>query len=182
LDAYDLVDRLAHGPSRVAAWNAYAAQTYADKLDEASGTFDADTAEIADSLASLARTWIDYAQRPADPTLVRDLPSDSLPHWRKPIRSHEQLVGMRDALDALRTYVAFDLERAHIDPPVAEELRAQLAAIDKRVETAQLLWIANAPPALRAGIADALSNGLDEVYELGQKVARVADPGAPITE
>jgi hypothetical protein len=50
IDAYDLVDELPRGQARLAAWNAYALQTYGDKLLAASETANyvpADTAFVS---------------------------------------------------------------------------------------------------------------------------------------
>ena len=160
-DAYDLVDRLPRGPARVAAWNAYACQTYADKLIAAcrdSGRTRPDTALLVRDLSALVLVWLDCAEGADAP---RDLP---FPHWHTPDRSWEQLVGMRETLEALRTYVAFDLAQTGGD-------EAELRVIDESLETVSSLWIRRPPPELRAGIGGALRNGLDAAYALGQRLA-----------
>lgn len=160
-DAYDLVDRLPRGPARVAAWNAYACQTYADKLAAAwreSGRTRSDTAALVRDLYALVPVWLECAEGVGTP---RDLP---FPHWHTPDRSWEQLVGMRDTLEALRTYLAFDLAQTGGD-------EAELGAVDAALETVASLWIRRPPPELRAGISDALRRGLDAAYALGQRLA-----------
>ena len=175
-DAYDLVDELPRGPARLAAWSAYALQTYGDKLIAASQTeyhVRADTAHLARGLYQLAATCLecarDAASDPARP-LRRDLPA-RLPHWHTAIRAHEQLVGMRGALDALRVYIAYDLESGAEDDASLRGMREGLAAIDAKLETVDRLWIVRPPAALRGGIGDALTTGLDQAYELGGLLA-----------
>ena len=113
-EVYELVDTLPRGPARVAAWNAYALQTYGDKLTAA--CYAADTADVGRRAYSLAEEWLQRARQPAaGPGDARPALPDALPHWHTPIRSHAQLVGMREALEALRTYVAFDLQSSPAD-------------------------------------------------------------------
>jgi hypothetical protein len=160
-DAYDLVDRLPRGTGRVAAWNAYVCQTYADKLVDAcrdSRFARSDTAAIVRDLYDLVPVWLDRAEGAGAP---RDLP---FPHWHTPDRCWEQLVGMRETLEALRTYLAFDLVQTGGD-------EAELGTIDASLETVTSLWIKRPPPELRAGIGDVLRRGLDAAYALGQKLA-----------
>jgi hypothetical protein len=160
-DAYDLVDRLPRGPARVAAWNAYVCQTYADKLVDAcreSGVARFDTAGLVRDLYALVPVWLQCADGAGAP---RDLP---FPHWHTPDRCWEQLVGMRQTLEALRTYLAFDLAQTGGD-------EAELGTVDASLETVTSLWIRRPPPELRAGIGDALRRGLDAAYALGQRLA-----------
>jgi hypothetical protein len=160
-DAYDLVDRLPRGPARVAAWNAYACQTYADKLVAAcrdSGRTRPDTALLVRDLSARVLVWLECADG-ADPPHDR-----AFPHWHTPDRCWEQLVGMRETLEALRTYVAFDLEQTG-------GADGELRTIDESLETVSSLWIRRPPPELRAGIGDALLRGLDAAYALGQRLA-----------
>jgi len=160
-DSYDLVDRLPRSPARVAAWNAYVCQTYADKLVAAcrdSGVARSDTAGLVSDLYALVPVWLECAEGAGAP---RDLP---FPHWHTPDRCWEQLVGMRETLEALRTYLAFDLAQTGGD-------EAELAAIDSELETVMSLWIRRPPPELRTGVGDALRRGLDAAYALGQRLA-----------
>jgi hypothetical protein len=150
LSAYELVDRLPSGPARAAAWAAYALTTYADKLRAADGTSDV----VAEAYANAA-ACLDVARDGGGA-----LP-DALPHWRTPVRSREQLVGMRDALDALRTYLAYELRDADATP--IARIDAQLARVDE-------LWIERPPDAIRGAIGSALAIGLDEAYTLGRRL------------
>jgi hypothetical protein len=169
-DAYDLVDALPRGPARLAAWNAYALQTYADKLTSASQA--ADTAHVCRTAYQLVDTCLQRAQQLAsEPADAHVSVPDALPHWHTPIRSQEQLVGMREALDALRTYVAFDLQTLPAGGTSAREYADRLAAIDAELQTVDLLWIARPPAELRGGIGDALARGLDMAFKLGQLLA-----------
>jgi hypothetical protein len=175
-DAYDLVDYLPRGAARLAAWNAYVLQTYADKLIAASQTSKyvrADSAEIAEGLFRLVGLWLEEARQlmsnPDAPLTVA--PGEPLPHWHTPVRSQEQLVGMRDALVALHAYVAYDLQNFSAADTFLR-LREELAKIDRLIETVDILWIARPPAELRGGIGDALSKALDQTYALGQLLAQ----------
>jgi len=153
VDAADLVEHLEHGPARSAAWAAYAQQTYADKLVAAcarDGYLAPDTAGVACAAYRCAAAALDVA-RGGDGTVPT-----SLPHWRTPFRTHDQLVGMRDALESLRTYLAY----AH--PDGVPEIDAKLAKVER-------LWIERAPDAIRGALGDALANGLDLAYETGRR-------------
>ena len=149
VSAYELVDELPSGAARAAAWAAYALTTYADKLLAADGRSDV----VAEAYARAA-ACLDAARG------VGEVP-DALPHWRTPIRTREQLVGMRDALDALRTYLAYELKSAA--PPELARVDAQLARVDQ-------LWIERPPPEIRGALGSALAIGLDEAYALGRRL------------
>lgn len=99
----------------------------------------------------------------------RPLPA-GLPRWRTVPRDADQLRGMREALEALRTHVAYDLERLGDERTVAA-LRRELERVDERLATVDLLWIEHPPPEIRGGIGDALVTGLDLVLVLGQRLA-----------
>jgi Histidine kinase len=150
VSAYELVDQLPSGPARAAAWAAYAQTTYADKLLAADGRSDV----VAEAYAR-ATACLDVAQNGGGA-----LPA-ALPHWRTPVRSREQLRGMRDALDALRTYLAYELHDEHAP---------QLARIDAQLARADELWIDRPPDEIRGAIGSALAIGLDEAYALGRQL------------
>ena len=78
------------------------------------------------------------------------------------MRSRDQLVGMRNTLDALRTYVAYAL---------SPELEPRLHAVDKRLRAVDALWIERPTPELRGGIGDRLAAGIREAIALGQVLA-----------
>lgn len=150
-DAYDLVDRLPHGPARAAAWNAYVCQTYADKLAESCTRAPETAAPYARALYDLARSWLERAHAPSGRLDLK------LPPWGTLTRSREELVAMRETLYALRTYVAFEI--GDDDP--------QLAAIDEQIAIVDGLWIARPTPELRAGIGSALMTGIKAAAALG---------------
>jgi hypothetical protein len=154
--ASDLVDSLPSTPARSAAWAAYALEAYGDALLAAcarDGYVDVETAPVARRAFVLAGICVDVARGGAG-----DVPR-SLPHWQTVPRSHEQLVGMRETLESLRTYLAYELgsDDAEIAP-----IDAELAKVDR-------LWIAHAPAEIRGGLGDALANGLDLAYALGRR-------------
>jgi len=156
-EAYDLVDRLPSGPARAAAWNAYACQVYADKLSESCPHPSDETARVVHALYDLARVWL---ARASDGTAGHfEL---ELPPWGAPERSRDQLIGMRNALDALRTTVAYDLPH---------ELAPDLAAIDRRMTAVDELWIDRPTPDLRAGLGGLLVAGIRDAIELGRTLA-----------
>lgn len=150
LSAYDLVDELPSGPARAAAWAAYALTIYADKLLAADGRSDV----VAEAYARAA-ACLDAAASGGGA-----LP-DALPHWRTPVRSTEQLAGMRDALDALRTYLAYELRDEHAP---------ELAPIDAQLARAEEMWIRRPPAEIRGAIGSALAIGLDEAYAAGRRI------------
>lgn len=150
LSAYELVDQLPSGPARAAAWAAYAQTTFADKLLAADGRSDV----VAEAYARAA-ACLDVARAGGGA-----LPA-GLPHWRTPVRTHRQLVGMRDALDALRTYLAYELR---------DEDAAKLASIDAQLARVEELWIPRPPPEIRGAIGSALAIGLDEAYTVGRRI------------
>jgi hypothetical protein len=179
IDAYELVDQLPRGPARLAAWNAYALETYGDKLLAASLNPDfvtLDTARLATEAFQLAGWWVgqasELASNPAAP--AADHLRDALPHFHTPLRSHEQLIALRDTLDSLRAYVAFDLKSLEPQAGAGDALNQQLGAIDRYIAQASMLWIEDPPPEMREGIGDAITNGIDKAYALGQALAKHA--------
>jgi hypothetical protein len=166
IDAYDLVDHLPRGEARAAAWAAYALQTYGDKLiaaGRAEGYVTGDTVHVASRAFELAAQCMEAARDDRRSTV---LPT-SLPRWSTAVRSEEQLAGMRDALEALWTYVAFDLNGR----PSAGVLRERLSEVDDDLAVARRLWMPRPPAEIAGGIADALTRGLDRVYDLGRASA-----------
>ena len=147
LSAYELVEQLPSGSARAAAWAAYALTTYADKLLAADGTSDVVAESYARAAACLEVARGGGGALPTAP-----------PHWRTPVRSTEQLVGMRDALDALRTYLAYELHDEHAP---------ELEPIDVQIATVERLWIRRPPSEIRGAIGSALAIGLDRAYALG---------------
>jgi hypothetical protein len=174
VDAYDLVDQLPRGAARLAAWNAYVLRTYADKLVAACQTGEyvrPVTANVALQLYELSGRWVERAQQIAAGTAGPALP-EPLPHWHTPVRSQDELAGMRDTLDVLRVQLTFELQRFDANDPSLSGLRERLAAVNAKVDTVDGLWLRRAPDELRGGIGDALTNGLDLAYALGQSLAQ----------
>jgi hypothetical protein len=159
VDAYDLVGKLPDGPDRAAAWAAFALQTYGDKLvgaTRADGYVRSESARLARDAYRQAALCLDVARTGAGRV------PDALPRWPTPIRSHDQLVGMREALETLRTFIAFELNDDHA--PALARLDGELAKADR-------FWIEHPPPEIRGALGDALLHGLDEAYALGRRLA-----------
>jgi len=177
MDAYELLDGSGRGPVRRAAWNAYALQLYGDELLTATDTpgfVPQDTAEMAGRLFVRAVEWLGRARELAAGSSGAAL-DKTLPDWMTPTRSQEQLVAMRETLEAERTFLAYELASGP-----ETELHERLRKVDRRLEEAALLWIDRLPAELRRGIGYALTVGLDDAYALGQDVAAaVALPSGP---
>jgi len=176
-EAYQLIDEAPAGSwELLAAWNAFIHQLYGDNLlaSEASDMVASDTARIVTELYDLAVAWLDRASqlRASPASTLKVDPRTPLPHWRTPLRSRAQLAGMRSTLDDTRVRVASDLAAFSGPDQARERLVAQLARIEKRIETVDLLWVARASDEIRGAIGDALSEGLDAVSLLGQVLAR----------
>ena len=77
---------------------------------------------------------------------------------------------MRETLDVLRTYVAFDLEQLRPDGPLGERLSKLLAVVDVKLAV-EGLWIARPPAELRGRIGDLLADGLEAAYAMGRLLA-----------
>ncbi len=177
IDAYELVGQLPRGPARSWAWSAHVFQTYADKLMAASPTgryIHLSAAQIAQELYLLAGSCLDRARQidALPESVARSEQVPPIPRWRSPIRSQNELVGMRETLDALRTYVAADLRVFEVDESTVESLRRMLALIDARFDV-EGLWLKRPPAEIRARIGDLLGDGIDKAYTLG---GLLADP------
>jgi len=159
IDAYDRVEQLPRGAGRSAAWAAYALLTYGDKLVAAvqdDGYVDVHTAGVAWRSFELAATCLDPGGA---------VPA-SLPRWEGEPPTERQVRGMREALDALRTFLAFDLASRP-----DEGFAAQLAEIDRQLQKVDRLLVPRPTPELRGGICGALAAGLDDAYALGRALA-----------
>lgn len=152
-DAYDLVDRLPRGRARAAAWNAYVCQTYADKLALRCTQAPQESAAFTRALYDLALEWLRRANDDAAGASVEL----ELPHWGSVVRSREQLVAMRETLEALRTYIAYDA--GGDDLP--------LEKVDKLLAKVDALWDPRPTPDLRSAIGDALVRGIRAAATLG---------------
>jgi hypothetical protein len=178
MDAYELVEQLPHGEARSAAWNAYALQTYGDKLLVATHRpefVSQDTAEMAGRLFLLACTWLERASQlsAGSAPRAREELQDTVPTWYTPTRAQDQLVGMRDTLETMRTFIAYDLTTATANASESTlfGLHERLEAVDKRIAEVDLLWVPRLPAELRRGIGFELGTGIDTAYALGRAVA-----------
>lgn len=166
VDVYAMVNELPPGPGRVAAWNAYALQTYGDKLTGCLAGSEATRAEtlgLARVCYQLAAVCVECARSDSAP-----LEGERLPRWPTPLRSVEQLRGMRETLEVLRIQIAYELQEP--DRAANALLADQLASIDGKLETVDRLWIKRPPAEIRGGVGDALMTGLDKAYKLGQQL------------
>ncbi len=176
-EAYQLIDDAPAGSwERLAAWNAFLHQIYGDNLlsSEQSDSIPVETARIVTQLYWLAAAWLERAaQLRASPasTLKVDLRTP-LPHWRTPVRSRAELLGMRSTLEDARTRVASELAAFKGPEPARGRAVERLARIDARIETVDMLWMSRGSDEIRGAIGDALCEGLDGVSELGQLLAR----------
>jgi hypothetical protein len=176
-DAYDLIDSVPGGtPARGAAWSAFLLKVYADNLLAAAthGRYvKTEEAVFARYLYSLANLWVGEARKclvSETYTLGYALPQ-TLPHWQRRVRTDSQLAAMRQTLETGRTRVASDLEAAD-DPE--DDLRVRLAEIDTAATYLDRLWTEKPTLELRYTIGDALTAGLDRVYQLGHLLAQPA--------
>jgi hypothetical protein len=179
-DAYDLIDTTppASWP-RLAAWNAFVLQVYADELvraDTQSDYVGAESGEFAENLYRLVGMWLTEVRKGlADPAYSFRFPlPDPPPHWSTFPRTDEQLAAMRSALDTLRTRVASDLETFAGADATKGMLRGRLAELDSDASQVESLWTREPTDQLRGAIGDALLKGLECVDELGQLLAQPA--------
>jgi len=176
-EAYQLLEHAPVGSwERLTGWNAFLCQIYADNLldAEVSGMIPPDTARIVNELYSLAAAWLERAamlrENPKRPMQID--PRTPLPHFRTPLRSAAQLLGMRNTLEDARVRVASELGRFGGAPAQQRPLAERLAQIDAHRHRVDLLWLGREADAMRGAIGDALSDGLAGVSELGQLLVR----------
>jgi hypothetical protein len=177
-DAYDLIDRVPPASwARLAAWNAFLLQVYSDNLVSAgsrSRYVTADIALFARHLYGLANVWVEETRKAEASDAYRfvfRLPH-ALPHWHDPLRTDDQLEGMRRTLETGRTRVASDLEHFQGDESQRSVLRVRLAQIDAEAGYIERLWTAKPSYELRCTLGDALAEGLNHAYELGHLLAQ----------
>jgi hypothetical protein len=177
-DAYSLLDETpAESWARLAAWNAFFMQVYADHLRTActSGRYiEPDGATFICTLYEQANVWIEVTRKALASDSYRfvfDLPSP-LPHWQVPYRTDGQLKGMRAMLDDGRIRVASQLVGFAGDAAQRALLRVRLAEVDAKALSVGLMWTPRSPDGLRGRMGDKLGDALDDVYELGQLLAQ----------
>ena len=128
---------------------------------------------MAGRIFSQARAWLERASQPGDDLHALRVAAthDDLPDWLTSTRSQAQVVGMREALETLRTWIAAELVKHSTETRLLE----RLAGLDGRLEQVALLWIERPPAELRRGVGySSLTVGLDEAYRLGAAVAALA--------
>jgi hypothetical protein len=176
-DSYSLLDTAPPASwARLAAWNAFMSQVYADSLVFGGGLRYAEraTAIFARHLYALASVWVKQTRMALASDAYRfefRLPHP-LPHWGSPFRTDAQLDGMRNALDTAMTRAASDLERFEGDPAYVDALRVRLAQIEAEADYVDRLWGHKRPAELRQTIGNELTVSLDHAYELGHLLAQ----------
>jgi len=175
-DAYAFLDEVApESFARLAAWNAFALQTYADNLVAAASQWryvSADIAIFARRVYQLVNAWLEEARKADASNAYRfrfDLPYP-LPQCRS-FHSNELLRGMRTTLETLRTRVNYELERFEGEERRREYLRWRRAQFESELEYAEGLWTRRPSDEVRSAIASTLQAGLDHAYEVGQLLA-----------
>jgi hypothetical protein len=132
-DAYDLIDTVQPASwARLAAWNAFLLQVYADCLVTAGSNsrwVTVDIAVFARNLYAWANAWvIEVRKAEASETYSFKfaLPYP-LPHWGDRATTDGRLFGMRNTLETARTRTASDLERYTGTDSHQEALRVRWA-------------------------------------------------------
>jgi hypothetical protein len=177
-DAYSLIDDTpAESWPRLAAWNAFFMQVYADHLRTActSGRYiEPDVAPFICTLYEQANVWIEVTRKALASDSYRfvfSLPSP-LPHWQLPYRSDGELTGMRAMLEVGRIRVASQFEGFAGDDTRRALLRVRLAEVDAKAMSVGLMWTPRAPDGLRGRMGDKLADALDDAFELGQLLSQ----------
>jgi hypothetical protein len=177
-EAYSLLDETpAESWARLAAWNAFFMQVYADHLRTActSGRYiEPDVAPFICTLYEQANVWIEVARKALASDSYRfvfSLPSP-LPHWQLPYRSDGELTGMRAMLDDARIRVASELAEFAGGDARRGLLGVRLAEVDAKAMSVGLMWTPRAPDGLRGRMGDKLADALDDAFELGQLLAQ----------
>jgi hypothetical protein len=180
-DAYELIDEAPAGTwEKLAAWTAWLLQTYGDNLIETTEStryVPADTAVMVRQLYTLGLEWIERTrQLAASPTIRLDFHMPTpLPRWPlRTLRSRDELLAMRRTLGDAHARVAGDLHALEGTRDANDHLTTRYVAIESAIETVDLLWIGRGSDELRAAIADALDDGLEQALELGQLLAQPA--------
>jgi hypothetical protein len=179
-DAYDLIDLVQPASwARLAAWNAFLLQVYADCLVSSGSNSRwvmTDIAIFARNLYAWANAWVIEVRKAEASEGYRfrfDLPHP-LPHWGDRANTDARLEGMRDTLETARTRTASDLERfAGVDSQ-QDVLRIRWAQLDAETEYVTRLWTEKPSLELRGTLGDQLTVALDHAFELGHLLAQPA--------
>jgi hypothetical protein len=179
-DAYGLFDETAPtGWARLAAWNAFLPQVYADNLVSActsSRYVAADTVPFVRQLYQQANRWLEEALKaqasPSYRFAFHAALAHPLPHWHDPLRTDRQLKGMRATLETGRTRAASALGQFQGEESDRDLLRVRLAQVDAELASVERLWSERPTDELRLEIGHELEEALDHVFELGQLLAQ----------
>ena len=165
--------------ARLAAWNAFLLQVYADNLVAPApprATSPPTSRSSPATSTRCANIWVAGGAQGAGERglLLRLPPAAPAPALARP-RPHRR-AARRDArtLDTGRTRVASELERFEGDDAKLDGLRVRLAEIDAEAGYVERLWTEEPTYELRCTIGDCLTDGLDDVYELGHLLAQPA--------
>jgi hypothetical protein len=177
-DAYDLIDLVPPSSwARLAAWNAFLMQVYADCLVAAGSNSRwvmTDIAIFARSLYAWANAWVIEVRKAEASETYRfrfSLPHP-LPHWGDRAITDARLEGMRDTLETARTRTASDLERFAGADGRQDVLRIRWAQLDAETEYIARLWTPKPSIELRGTLGDGLTLALDHAFELGHLLAQ----------
>jgi hypothetical protein len=175
-DAYELLDIVPPASwARLAAWNAFFHQTYADCLLSAgsSGRYVmTDIALYARLLYSWASFWVIETRKAQASNAYQLAPVQAeFPHSDR-VYTGARLTGMRVALDTGRTRAAYDFQTFEGDPAVTDTLRVRLAQVDAEAEYVARLWTQKPSEQLCGTLGYHLTAALDHAFELGQVLAQ----------
>jgi hypothetical protein len=179
-DAYELIDEVPPASwARLAAWNAFLLQVYADCLVTAGSNsryVTADIAVFARATYAWANLWLIETRKALASESYRfgfSLPHP-LPHWADRVFTDARLEGMRDTLETGRTRASSDLERYAGDGAKLSLLHVRQAQLDAEAEYVARLWTPKPSLELRGTLGDQLTSSLDRAFELGHLLAQPA--------
>jgi hypothetical protein len=177
-DAYELIDEVPPTSwARLAAWNAFLLQVYADCAVAAGSNsryVTVDVAVFARAVYSWANVWVIETRKALASETYRfrfELPHP-LPHWGDRMYTDARLEGMRDTLETGRTRAESDLERYPGDGPKLELLRIRAAQLEAEADYVSRLWTPRPSLELRGTLGDQLTTSLDRAFELGHLLAQ----------
>jgi hypothetical protein len=179
-DAYDLLDQVPQASwGRLAAWNAFLLQTYADCLVSAGSNarwVTVDIAVFARALYGWANVWVIETRKAqaSDAYRFRFTLPHPLPHWGDRTFTDARLEGMRATLETGRTRAASDLEDFSGNGTRLDHLRVRYAQLDAETEYVSRLWTPKPSLELRGTIGGQLTVSLDRAFELGHLLAQPA--------
>ncbi|HEY4346933.1 MAG TPA: hypothetical protein VGM80_05040 [Gaiellaceae bacterium] len=186
-DAYSLLDEgPSTGAARLAAWCAFMLQTYADRLLTSgadAGFASPEAFEQARVNYQLVGPWLMRARAAALSPAAYEL-DVSVPQrlpQTPPERDAQQLAAMRRTLEVAQARAGVELERLSGDP-VHSRLVPTFSSLQSALDACAALSAPGADESVFAAVGQALQDGLDRAYELGQLVALpelMARPAAP---